>query len=84
MYSLSFKMFLRRGVAASSVLAIALLVAIVSSTNAVVDYLNFQSETLAGLVGPHGTYLVLRRYQRDVGASTVHPENPPMKGGGEV
>jgi ABC-type lipoprotein release transport system permease subunit len=59
MYSLSFKMFLRRGVAGSSILAIALLVAIVSSTNAVVNYLNFQSETLAGLVVPHGTYLVL-------------------------
>jgi putative transposase len=27
---------------------------------------------------------LLRRYQRDVGASTVHPENPPMKGGGKV
>jgi putative transposase len=27
---------------------------------------------------------LLRRYQTDVGASTVHPENPPMKGGGKV
>jgi putative transposase len=27
---------------------------------------------------------LLRRYQIDVGASTVHPENPPMKGGGKV
>jgi putative transposase len=27
---------------------------------------------------------ILRRYQIDVGASTVHSENPPMKGGGKV
>jgi putative transposase len=27
---------------------------------------------------------LLQRYQRDVGASTVHPENPPMTGGGKV
>jgi hypothetical protein len=26
---------------------------------------------------------LLRRHQTDVGASTVHPENPPMKGGGK-
>jgi putative transposase len=27
---------------------------------------------------------LLRRHQTDVGASTVHPENPPMKGGGKA
>jgi putative transposase len=27
---------------------------------------------------------LLRRHQTDVGSSTVHPENPPMKGGGKV
>jgi putative transposase len=27
---------------------------------------------------------LLRRHQTDVGASPVHPENPPMKGGGKV
>jgi hypothetical protein len=26
---------------------------------------------------------LLRRYQMDVGASSVHPEGPPMKGGGK-
>jgi putative transposase len=26
---------------------------------------------------------LLRRYQMNVGASTVHPENPPMTGGGK-
>jgi putative transposase len=27
---------------------------------------------------------LLQRYQTNVGASTVHPESPPMKGGGKV
>jgi putative transposase len=27
---------------------------------------------------------LLRRHQTYVGASTVHPENPPMTGGGKV
>jgi len=26
---------------------------------------------------------LLRRYQMDVGASSVHPESPPMTGGGK-
>jgi transposase len=26
---------------------------------------------------------LLQKYQRDVGSSTVHPESPPMKGGGK-
>jgi hypothetical protein len=32
---------------------------IISSTNAIVNYLNLQSETLAGLVNLRGTYLIL-------------------------
>jgi len=54
-----YKMLFRKGVATSSILAIALLVAVIASTNAMVNYLNLQSETLAGLVNPGGTYLVL-------------------------
>jgi hypothetical protein len=27
---------------------------------------------------------LLQRYQMDVGASSVHPESPPMKGGGKA
>jgi hypothetical protein len=44
---------------AQSILAIALLVAIIASTNSIVNYLNLQSETIAGLVNPRGTYLIL-------------------------
>jgi hypothetical protein len=52
----SCKMLFKKGVAAQSILAVALLVAIISSTNAIVNYLNLQSENLAGLVNPRGTY----------------------------
>ncbi|MBC7113635.1 MAG: hypothetical protein H5T34_06465 [Candidatus Methanomethyliales bacterium] len=38
---------------------IALLVAIVASTNAVTNYLNFHAEALAGLVNPTETYIIL-------------------------
>jgi len=52
-------MLFRKGLAAQSILAIALLVAVVASANAIVNYLNLQSEALAGLVNPRGTYLIL-------------------------
>ena len=52
-------MLFRKGLAAQSILAIALLVAVVASANAIVNYLNLQSENLAGLVNPRGTYLIL-------------------------
>jgi len=52
-------MLFRKGLAAQSILAIALLVAVVASANAIVNYLNLQSENLAGLVNLRGTYLIL-------------------------
>jgi ABC-type lipoprotein release transport system permease subunit len=58
-FTTGYKMLLRKGVAAQSILAIALLVAIIASTNSIVNFLNLQSEILAGLVSPRGTYLIL-------------------------
>ena len=58
-FTISYKMLLRKGETASSILAIALLVAIISSTNTILNYLNLQSETLATLVNPRGTYLII-------------------------
>jgi ABC-type lipoprotein release transport system permease subunit len=58
-FTIGYTMLLRRGVAAQSILAIALLVAVVASTNSIANYLNLQSETLAGFVNPRGTYLIL-------------------------
>jgi len=52
-------MLFRKGENTSSILAIALLVAIISSTNTILNYLNLQSETLTTLVNPHGTYLII-------------------------
>jgi hypothetical protein len=48
----SYNMLLRKGVAVSSIFAVALLVAITASTNAIVNYLNLQSENLAGARKP--------------------------------
>jgi ABC-type lipoprotein release transport system permease subunit len=59
MFILSFKIFIRKSGTGQSIIAIALIVAIISSANAIVNYLNLQSETLAGLAYPHGTYLIL-------------------------
>jgi hypothetical protein len=58
-FTTGYRMLLRKGVAAQSILAIALLVAIIASTNSIVNLLSLQSETLAGLVSPRGTYLIL-------------------------
>jgi len=58
-FTISYIMLLRRGIAAQSILAIALLVAVVASINSIVNYLNLRSETLAGFVNPRGTYLIL-------------------------
>jgi len=57
-FTISYKMLLRKGETASSILAIALLVAIITSTNTILNYLNLQSETLATLVNPRVTYLI--------------------------
>ena len=57
-FNISYKMLLRKGETASSILAIALLVAIITSTNTILNYLNLQSETLAALVNPRVTYLI--------------------------
>jgi ABC-type lipoprotein release transport system permease subunit len=59
MFILSFKIFIRKSGTAQSIIAIALLVAIISSANSIVNYLNLQSETIAGLINPRGTYLIL-------------------------
>jgi len=58
-FTTGYKMFLRKGGTAQSILAVALLVAIIASTNSIVNFLNLQSEILAGLVSPRGTYLIL-------------------------
>ena len=58
-FTTGYKMLLRKGVAAQSILAIAFLVAIIASTNSIINYLSLQSETIAGLVNPRGTYLIL-------------------------
>jgi hypothetical protein len=58
-FTTGYKMLLRKGGTTQSILAIALLVAIIASTNSTLNYLNLQSEILAGLVSPRGNYMIL-------------------------
>ncbi len=58
-FAIGCKMLFRKGGTAQSIVAIALPVAIIASTYSIVNYLNLQSENLAGLVNPRGTYLIL-------------------------
>jgi len=52
-------MLFRKGGTASAILAIALLVAILASMNAIVNHINLQTEALRGLLNIGGTYLIL-------------------------
>jgi len=59
MYSLALKSLLRTGGTASSIVAIALLVAILSSAQSITNHINFQTEMLEKLVYAGGPYLIL-------------------------
>jgi len=52
---LAYKMLLRKRGAALSILAMALLVAVLASMNSIINYINLQAQTLGGLVSPGGT-----------------------------
>jgi len=52
-------MLLRKRGMVSSILAVALLVAILASTNSIVNYIDLQVQTLGGLVNLSRTYLIL-------------------------
>ncbi|MEM4700197.1 MAG: ABC transporter permease [Candidatus Nezhaarchaeales archaeon] len=54
------KVFLRRSDTARSILAIALLVAMLTSASSIVSFLNAQVESLASLRYPAGRYIIMR------------------------
>jgi len=58
---LSKKILLRKPETGMAVLALALLVAVIASMSSVVNYVNAQSEALAGLVQIGETYMILGR-----------------------
>ena len=74
MLTLTLKMLFRRGRTAQSILAIALLVAILASTNAIVNHLCIQAEALGRLVNPGVTYVILSRDSTSVIDSQVRAE----------
>ncbi|MEM2990758.1 MAG: FtsX-like permease family protein [Halobacteria archaeon] len=57
--ALGYRMLLRKGGVASSILSVALIVAILASVNSIVNHLGFQAGVLEGFVNVGETYLIL-------------------------
>jgi ABC-type lipoprotein release transport system permease subunit len=71
MSSLALKSLLRSSGTASSIVAIALLVAILSSAQSITNYINFQAEMLGKLVYVGGPYLILSGNATSIADSRV-------------
>jgi FkbM family methyltransferase len=83
MYFLALKSLLRTSGAASSIVAIALLVAVISSAQSITNYINLQTGILGRLVYAGGPYLIISedsaiyfalKGAREVIAIEPHPE----------
>jgi len=74
MLALGCKMLLRRRGTALSIIAIALLVAIVASTNSIINYIDLQVQALGRLISPGRTYLILSRDATSIMDSRVDAE----------
>jgi len=74
MSALSYKMLFRKGGTASSILAIALLVAIIASMNSVINHVNSQTEAFVGLSNIGGTYLILSENSNSIADSKIETE----------
>jgi len=74
MSNLSYRMLFRKGGTASSILAIALLVAIIASMNSIVNHINSQAEVLGGYVNVGGTFLILSRNSTSITNSKIDAE----------
>jgi ABC-type lipoprotein release transport system permease subunit len=68
---LAYKMLLRKRGAALSILAMALLVAVLASMNSIINAINLQAQTLGGLVSPGRTCIILSRNSTSVMDSRV-------------
>ena len=70
-FNLGYKMFLRRGISIQLILAIALLVAILASTNSIVNYIGLQAQTIGKTVTRGGVFLILSRGSTSIMESRV-------------
>ena len=75
MLALGCKMLLRKRGTALSILAIALLVAILASANSIINCINLQAQTLGRLVSPGATYVILSRNSTSIMDSKVDAES---------
>jgi ABC-type lipoprotein release transport system permease subunit len=67
-------MLLRKRGTALSIIAIALLVAILATTNSIINYVDLQVQTLGRLVSPGATYVILSRNSTSIMDSQVDAE----------
>jgi len=74
MKTLSFKMLLRKSGTIESILAIALIVAILASITSVVNHVNSQAETMGKLLNVGETFLILSKNSTSITDSKVDTE----------
>ena len=74
MLALGCKMLLRRRGTALSIIAIALLVAIIASTNSIINYIDLQIQALGRLISSGRTFLILSRDATSIMDSRVDAE----------
>ena len=70
-FNLGYKMFLRRGISIQSILAIALLVAILASTNSIANYIGLQAQTIGKIITRGGVFLILSQGSASIMESQV-------------
>jgi ABC-type lipoprotein release transport system permease subunit len=74
MQPLAFKMLLRKKGTASAILAIALLVALITSVNCLVNNINSQTALLTKLANSGNTYLIVTETSTSLSNSQVNPD----------
>lgn len=67
-------MLLRKRITTSSILAVALLVALIASMNSMFNHFNFQAQALEELVTVGGTFLILSKNSSNLSDSQINPE----------
>jgi len=74
MSALSYRMLFRKRGTASSILAVALLIAIIASMNSITNYINSETGAFGGLQSIGGTYLILGENSNSLADNNIDAE----------
>ncbi len=74
MSALCYRLFFRKKGASTAILAIALLIAIISSMTAIVNFINSQTTTVGQLASVGNKYLLLNKNSASLSDSTLNPQ----------